>query len=170
MKVHCPIKRSLHCRTHPFVLGDKHNPSTFLSILLLLILFLHPPRQDIMRRTRRCLLCPRGVWGTDPARAVKAVTACQSRYVKFETRGSRCFCHAWVKTRVSAAAGSQVHSFVLCLAEATQSINDQSINYSSHSSSFPLTAVGVCCVNMQHMSRVASVEVISGVQQCAGFN
>lgn len=33
-----------------------------------------------------------------------------------------------------------------------------------------LTAVGVCCVNMQHMSRVASVEVISGVQQCAGFN
>lgn len=68
------------------------------------------------------------------------------------------------------SAGSQVHSFVLCLAEATQSINDQSINYSSHSSSFPLTAVGVCCVNMQHMSRVASVEVISGVQQCAGFN
>lgn len=157
MKVHCPIKRSLHCCTHPFVLGDKHNPSTFLSFLLLLILFLHPPRQDIMRRTRRCLFCPRGVWGTDPARAVKAVTACQRRNVKFETRGSRCFCHAWVSWK----SGSLICS-VSCRSNA--------INYSSHSSSFLLTAVGVCCVNMQHMSRVASVEVISGVQQCAGFN
>lgn len=82
-------------RTHMHCLN--HNPS-------ILFLLLTPPRWDIMRGTRRWLLCPAVLWDWTLHGPVKLVTAIQSTQTCWDWNWwSRCCCQVWVRaSRVSA--------------------------------------------------------------------